>query len=57
MLVESISKLIDKPICDKHLDCFTNQGGRCDYLIINGFGNKDCPFYKRSKRYEEEKRI
>lgn len=57
MTVDSTTKLIDKPICDKHSDCFANHGGRCVCLINNDFGSKDCPFYKGRKRYEEEKRI
>lgn len=57
MKTDSTPKLIDKPICDKHTDCFANHGGRCVCLIDNDFGSKDCPFYKGRKRYEEEKRI
>ena len=57
MTVDSTTKLIDKPICDKHSDCFANHGGRCVCLINNDFGSKECPFYKGRKRYEEEKRI
>ena len=52
MTIDSIIKLIDK-----HSDCFANHSGRCVCLINNDFGNKDYPFYKGGKCYEEEKRI
>ena len=35
------------PECKKHKDCFANTEGRCDCLIDNDFGSKDCPFFKR----------
>ncbi len=54
MKTDSKQKSIKKPVCDKHTDCFANRGGRCLCLIDNDFGNKDCPFYKGRKRYEEE---
>lgn len=57
MKTDSTPQFIDKPICDKHTDCFENHGGRYVCLIDNDFGSKDCLFYKGRKRYEEEKRI
>lgn len=35
MTVNSTKKSIDKPVCDKHTDCFANHGGRCECLIDN----------------------
>ena len=56
MTENGLTEHIENPICDMHLDCFANSDGRCECLIMNDFGDRDCPFYKDRLVYLEEKK-
>lgn len=46
---------VKEPACRKHMDCFANRDGRCSCLTDNGFGKRDCPFYKPAGAGKGEK--
>lgn len=42
--------------CRAHDDCFANKGGVCICLKDNGFGGRDCPFYKPADTVRDKQR-
>lgn len=36
-------------------DCFGCKDGKCDVLMKNNFGGRDCPFFKTEEQVQTEK--
>ena len=40
----------------KRLDCRGNIRGECTVLTDNNFGDRECPFFKTRKEFDEQEK-
>lgn len=45
-----------KEVRCKRLDCRGNIRGECTVLTDNNFGDRECPFFKTRKEFEEQEK-